>query len=126
MYTDSKNRFVSKNASLLQQLNCIHKWANDDDKEKVLKFFDDHNEGKKNNVLPETANKLFGSRRASFNMRKLNQTVHDISRNSSKRNPKRKVMTNIHHKIDNSHVLSISPNRYLIFALTYLSPSFLI
>jgi hypothetical protein len=81
MYTDPKNKFVSKNASLLQQLNCIHKWANDDDKEKVLKFFNDHNESKKHNVLPETANKLFGSRRASFNMRKLNQTVHNISRN---------------------------------------------
>lgn len=89
LYSEGKNKLVNKNASILHQLNCIYKWINNYDGHDKGLIFSEKQEGYNfNTVLPDTATKLFGSRRASHNMRKLNVPSCNTSVNQGKESHK--------------------------------------
>ena len=66
-YNDNKHSVINRNASVLQQLNNVYKWINNDylkdtsiadQIDQISKF----NADTRNTVLPEAANRLFGRR----------------------------------------------------------------
>lgn len=77
---ETKHSNINKNASLLQQLNTIYKWVNNCETYDSPELYTAKIH--LNSVLPENTNKLFGSRTAANNMKKLmGTTLSNISTN---------------------------------------------